>query len=449
MLEHVKKLLILPPIVVASLGFIWLQIEAPPQAQDVAETALPVRVLTVAPETFAFTAAGYGRAEAARTWSGVAEVQGRLTVYPDTIQLVALAAQGETVFAIAPRDYVIAVAQAEASVLSAEADLAELDVSEANQSTVLEAEREILDLLTAERDRSAPLVTDGIINQSTLDDQNRALLSQQSVVNNAEAAMSQFAPQRQAAEAALARAEADLERARLDLERAVVTAPFDGRVIERNATLGEYVRAGDVLLTIEDIVYSEVEAAIQPRDLATLIASISDLPRERSREISLASSQVERVLGAFLTAHVAADALTGETVVWPARLTRITGSIDAESGALGVVVAVDDAAFTDAPTERPPLVNGSFVEVVLTGPDIADALFVPRDVVHLDASGQSYVFIADADNRLARRPVAVGPIAGARVLIADGLRPGDRVVLSDVLPAAEGVLLTGVEEPAQ
>ena len=448
MIDHLKKLLVLPPIVLAALGFVWLQAETPVIAQETAEAALPVRVIEVRAAPFALSVSGFGRAEAARTWSGVAEVEGRLTEYSDAIQVGALVSAGETVFAIDPRDFEIAVAQAEASVLSSKATLAELDVSEANQAAVLEAERNILALLEADRDRTARLVESGGVAQATLDDDNRSLLTQQSVVTNAEASLALYAPQRQSAEASLASAEADLENARRNLERAEVTAPFDGRVTERGASLQEYVRTGDVLLTIEDISYSEVAAAIQPGDLATLVSTLGDVSRQVQPEIGLTSTQVQDLLGRLLTARVVVQTGNGGSIDWPARLTRITGTIDQESGALGVVVAVDEAAFPDRETGRPPLVNGSFAEVVLTGPEMEDAILLPRDVVRRGDAGQHFVYVADSDDRLARQQITLGPVSGAQVLIMDGLAPGTRVLLSDVMPAAEGILLAPIPADA-
>lgn len=445
-MQYLKKLLAVPPIALAALGFMWLQAERPMTAQEAMESAIPVRVLEIGQEPFAVTVSGFGRAQAARTWSGVAEVQGRLTQYSDAIQVGALVSAGETVFAIDPRDFEIAVAQAEASVQSAKADLAELDVSEANQIAILAAERNIFALLEEDRNRTASLVQSGTFSQSTLDDNNRTLLSQQSVVTNAEANLALITPQRQTAEAALARAEADLEGARRDLSRAEVSAPFAGRVTARNASLDQYVRVGDVLLTIEDTAFSEIEAAIQPADLATLLTTLTGLPPRIRPEFGLTSSQVEDILGQHVSAQVRIRMGNGRVVTWPARLRRITGTINAESGALGVVVAVDEAAFPNAETGRPPLTNGAFAEVILTGPELTDAILVPRDILHRDETGQSYVLAAGPDDRLVRIDVEPGPVAGGRVLIRDGLAPGTRVVLSNVIPAAPGVLLSPVAE---
>jgi len=61
---------------------------------------------------------------------------------------------------------------------------------------------------------------------------------------------------------------------------------------------------------------------------------------------------------------------------------------------------------------------------------------VPRSAVRGGA-----VHVADADNRLRRRPVEVLFGQGTLSIIAAGLAPGERVVVSDLVPVVEGMLL--------
>jgi hypothetical protein len=58
------------------------------------------------------------------------------------------------------------------------------------------------------------------------------------------------------------------------------------------------------------------------------------------------------------------------------------------------------------------------------------------------------VWVADAEDRLRRRPVTVAMAANGAALVAEGLAPGDRVVLTDLPAAVEGMLLSPVEDAA-
>jgi multidrug efflux pump subunit AcrA (membrane-fusion protein) len=77
-----------------------------------------------------------------------------------------------------------------------------------------------------------------------------------------------------------------------------------------------------------------------------------------------------------------------------------------------------------------------FVQVVLRGRPQAGRIVVPRSAVRGEA-----VHIADADNRLHRRPVRVLFNQGILSVIGEGVEPGDRVVVSDLVPAVSGMLL--------
>ena len=50
-------------------------------------------------------------------------------------------------------------------------------------------------------------------------------------------------------------------------------------------------------------------------------------------------------------------------------------------------------------------------------------------------------FIADADDRLRRRPVTVLFSQAGVSVVGDGLAVGDRVLVSDPIPAVEGMAL--------
>jgi hypothetical protein len=64
-------------------------------------------------------------------------------------------------------------------------------------------------------------------------------------------------------------------------------------------------------------------------------------------------------------------------------------------------------------------------------------------------AGTTYLYVADSDNRLARRDVIIGTVYGDQVEIREGLATGARVVLSDPSPATSGLLLELVEQSVE
>ncbi|WP_420862650.1 efflux RND transporter periplasmic adaptor subunit [Algirhabdus cladophorae] len=445
MASLIKKFLLFPPIILAVLVAMWLTNRTAVAVEQVEPVALPVRVVTVQADSLAVSASGFGRAEATKTWTGVAEVEGRLTLFPDVLQIGARIGKDDLMFEIDPRDYEIRVAQAQADVLSAEADLERIKVNAANTEATLVVQREILEVFRDERDRMASLVQRGSVAQTSLDSANRSYLSQQATVTGFETDLALVAPDRMAAEATLAKVQADLESAERDLDRTRVVAPFAGRVTQRAADEDQYVRVGDTILSIEDVASSEVEASFQFADLGALFSSFDATALVSQVNAGVIGDELEELAGRFLQAKVIARIGVGDRIEWPAKLVRFTEAVDEDAGTFGIVVRVNDASRPQADRDGPPLVNGTFLEVVLTGPAIEDALLIPREAVRSDTSDDSYVFVVDADSRLARKAVTLGAGSGSQVVVLDGLELGEQVILSDPQPAVLGALLAPVD----
>lgn len=440
-----SKLLILPPIVLALMVVSWMNNQPRARGQDREEVGFPVSFVTVTPRVVSAEARGFGRVETTRSWSGVAEVEGRLVVYDDNLQVGTMVSAGELLFEIDPRDYQINVAQREADVLRAQADIQSLQVNASYTQASLDVERKILEINRADRDRIEKLIKRGSVAATGLDSANRTFLSQQSAVTSLEASLALVAHDLRSAEAALAKAQADLESAERDLARTRVLAPLDGRVSERGASASEYVRPGDTLITLETVNTVEIKAAFQPSYFVQLVGAMN--ASQTSEQENQNDGPLSRA-GTTLQAHVIAQFGGGTVRTWPAIITRVTGQIDESTGAIGVVVQVENTAKSPQDPAGPPLISGGFVEVIITSPPIDDVLLVPERALRYEA-GTTYLYVADRDNRLARRDVIIGTVYGDQVEIREGLATGARVVLSDPSPATSGLLLELVEQSVE
>jgi multidrug efflux pump subunit AcrA (membrane-fusion protein) len=129
-------------------------------------------------------------------------------------------------------------------------------------------------------------------------------------------------------------------------------------------------------------------------------------------------------------------------VRYPAELTRFRGTIDDETGTVGLAVRVDDPLLVNTAAQRPPLEIGSFVSVHLESAPTQNAITVPRAVVRQSDAGDPFVYTATAEDQLAIATVDVGPVIGDRIVIQQGLQSGDRIILSAPRPPIEGLPLT-------
>ncbi len=438
-----RQLLIFPPLLVGIALFVWMS-NGERSGQEVAprETALAVRIAEVTEVPFRPSVDGYGRVAAASSWSAISQVQGRAVNVSTDLTAGRVVREGDLLVAIDSRDYEIALAKAEAARNSAMASLRELDATESNTKETLKLERRIEAVLKTDFDRQSNLLQRGSAAQSSVDKATRTLLAQQKVVQDLQNRLNLVPVQREIHETTLATRSAEIEEARRNLERTRIFAPFTGRVSRKSVTLGQFVRTGDNLLTIESIDVAEILAEFRPKAITEFFRMLvgGDFSNIAIGEEMKEASEIVEALGLGVTVH----SMNNERFSWPAKLARTSGRADEQTGALGIVVQVENPGIPDAASLRPPLINGTFVKVRLSAPEPRSAIRIARIALRTDPDGVDFVFLVDDDSRLARRDVIAGPVAGNEVVVHSGLAEGDRVVLSDPHPAVYGMLLAPV-----
>src|SRR5580700_4852179 len=166
--------------------------------------------------------------------------------------------KGGVVAQIDQRDYLAALAQAQAQVAGAEAGIRNMDAQIATQDAQISASQAQvgqaqanLELMRVTWGRDQPLVNKGwaTAQQGTTDVQT--LKAQQSAVDSAQAALKvaqrqidTLRAQRASAEASLTQAQAQLDQANLNLSYTTVTADQPGRVVNLSGAVGQYAQAG-------------------------------------------------------------------------------------------------------------------------------------------------------------------------------------------------------------
>jgi len=185
-------------------------------------------------------------------------------------------------------------------------------------------------------------------------------------------------PQLAEATAALAAAGSALQRAHRDLERCAVVAPYPGRV-----------------------------------------------PLSYRGEEEESSGPEVTLLSQF----------AGREFKWTGRVVRTEGELDPRSRMVIVVVQVDDPYGRSEMLDRPPLAIGMFVEALIAGRSVPDAVSLPRTA--LRAEGRVYVL--EDEDVLRIEHVGILRTERDRILIRDGLEPGTRVIVSPLEEAVDGM----------
>jgi RND family efflux transporter MFP subunit len=250
-----------------------------------------------------------------------------------------------------------------------------------------------------------------------LDAERQRLLRQRQALQSMQAELNLVPSRREGLEARRREARLQLDRARQDLERTVLALPFDGRIAEVSAELGQFVPAGQVMF-----------GATTTEGLEALLEVPVEQLMSRFPE-ALSASAVDR-LSARLSWR-AGDA----AFEWPGQVTRIDPAADPRSRAARIYVRVDAD-----PTVLPA--THLFARIEISAPSEPDRIVIPRLALE-----DGYVWLVDADSRLERRAVRVAYRDGARAVIAEGLAAGDRVLLMPLPFATAGMAVDIAAEP--
>jgi membrane fusion protein (multidrug efflux system) len=193
---------------------------------------------------------------AARQFAIAPKIAGYVTAVPVTDNQHVN--KGDVIAKIDQRDYLTALAQAQAQVAGAEAGIHNVDTQIATQDAqIASAQAQVAqtqanqELAKVTWGRDQPLVKQGwaTAQQGTTDIQN--LKAQQATVDSAQAALKvaqrqidTLRAQRTTQEASLAQAQAQLDQANLNLSYTTVTADQPGRVVNLSGAVGQYAQAG-------------------------------------------------------------------------------------------------------------------------------------------------------------------------------------------------------------
>jgi membrane fusion protein (multidrug efflux system) len=206
-------------------------------------------------------------------------------------------------------------------------------------------------------------------------------------------------------------AQAGFIQARTALENTVLTAPFPGRIIQRNLEVGEVVAPG--------------VAAAPPFVLA-------DLKRLKV-VVSVPESDIGRIragLPVELTFKSYPDRVVRGTVH------RVGLSTRPLSNTFAVEIAIE------APDEGLRL--GLVAEVTIILQEFQQEVVLPLRLIHEEKGGK-FVYIV-RDDRVHRVPVEVVDISGSRVLVRGDLPPGTLLITAGHHDVREGTLVTMVKD---
>ena len=205
------------------------------------------------------------------------------------------------------------------------------------------------------------------------------------------------------AAAQLASGEARVALARARLEKATITAPFDGVVGLRSVGVGDYVAAGQNLITLTDIDPIKVDFRVPE----TFLTQVKD--------------------GQAIQVHV--DAIPGRD--FAGKIYAIDPVVDVNGRAIRLRALV--------PNPELILKPGLFARVTIITDTRDNALLVPEAAVMPDGTGTGKAVFVVEDGKARLVKVKVGKRLSNRVEITEGLAAGAIVVTAGQMRLRDGV----------
>lgn len=459
-----RKWLVIPPIVIGMIVFgVILRSRKDLPRVELTESALPLQVIRLEPQSLRPQATGYGTAKPSRIWTAIAEVPGSLVEVDPDLDSGQPVRADQLLVRIDETDYKLRVEQRRADLSAAEAQLRELQASKKADEKSLRIEQDLLDVSAADLARLTELRDQQATSVSAVDQARSTFLMQTQSVQKLKNSISLYPSRIASAKSSVLMAKARLNEALRDLDRTRLVSPFDGVLADVVLEAGQVVGQNERLFEVRDSRVMEIEAQFSLGQLDNLIPSLlvenaSETRREHGTLLDGISAEVIVRSGRFETR-------------WKGKPVRISDSVNPSTRTLGIIIRVDnqpgrlslrdindseadgseDAAnpvgepqpienktFENAHLQSlsAPLRAGTFCEVILHGPPLDGMLTVPR--TSLDNGS---IYVVDRDGRLQRQDVELGFPIGEQWVIVDGLAVGDQVAVKPPLPAIEGMLI--------
>ncbi|MBB96914.1 MAG: efflux transporter periplasmic adaptor subunit [Rhodobacteraceae bacterium] len=319
--------------------------------------------------------------------------------------------QGQMLFEIEPDAYQAAVTQIEGQIKSAQAEKALADI---------------------EVDRQQKLVGDQVTAEN--------------VLQQAQAKQGQ-------AQGTLEELQGALQAANLNLSYTTITAPFDGRVGLTDMSVGAYVsEATGTMVTVSSIDPIHVTFPVsEARFLDFTAKDQSDTTTGATDGQPSAASDAQPSVATDTQPAAATDpgqdGGTGPAAPITVSITLSNGRAYNKQGTIDVVDTQvqqgTDTILVRASFPNPDglLRDGQLVRVTLQKDTGETSLTIPAQALQRDQGGY-FVFVLGDGNKVEKRQITFGRMAGAEVVVAGGLKEGEQVITEGVQRARPGEVVT-------
>ena len=346
--------------------------------EEPVRTIVTVDVTEVVKQNLRIPIQAQGTVTPLQETSVMSEVNGRIIEVSPSFIVGGFVSKDDVLLRIDPRNYETSLLRAEASVKSAQSNLAQ----ETGRAKVAEQEW-----------------------KKTPRGKQRTQASKDLYLRK---------PQLDQALAQMLAAQADLNTASDNLERTSIRAPYDALIRTKHSELGQFVAAGTPLADLFSVEYAQIRLPIPQNKLEYL-----ELPE-------LGAMQNGSPIDLYTE-------VGGQVKHWNAYLHHTEGVFDARSRVLFSVARIEDPYGLQHPHSE-PLRIGTFVNASIQGKELLDIVRLPRYIIR---AGNN-VWIIDETGLLRTRNVTLLRTGGDFVYVSAGLNDGELVSLTTLDNSFEG-----------
>jgi RND family efflux transporter MFP subunit len=350
------------------------------------------------------------------------EVRARVSGYLQSIHFEEgqVVKQGDLLCVIDPRPFAAELNRAKAQTVEAKANLAQSTARLAEAQAQKSKAEAGLDYAQTRLARSKKLLPGNTITQEEFDQQQSELLQAQADVEGAKALIETAKAGIATATASIATAQSAVEIAALNLEYTRVISPITGRISRRDVTEGNLIGGGSLQSTLLTTIVSldPIHCYFDADEQAFL--KYTRLAMEGKRR---SSRDVKNPVYVALGDEKDGFRHQGHMDFVDNRLDPNTGTMRARA-----IFANPDHTLTP----------GLFARLRLPGSGKYDAVLVPDSAIGNDQS-EKFVFVVDANNKVRRQLVEIGPRASGLRIIRKGLDGSERIVLRGLQRVRPGI----------
>ncbi len=370
-----RKILVISVPILILLLFVVLggglnALKKQPEVKKRSRPVLAVRATTAVSDTIQLKVNVQGQSRPRTEIDLVPEVAGKIVYVSQKFISGGIFAKGDVLYRIDPADYHVAVVRAEATVARA-------------QQILLREQSE------------------GAIARLDWDDLGGGKEATDLTLRK---------PHLLEAQAGLQSAQADLDNANIRLRRTAVTAPFNGRVREKVADIGQYVNPGARLGRIFSTDIAEVRLALSDADIARIDLPLAYVAKNRDAALDVKLSAI----------------IGGKVRVWNGKIMRTDAAYDPQTRSMFAIAEVVDPYGKGAADGNYPMSPGLFVDAQIEGKTLEGVIIIPRDALRPNDK----VYTVNQDGIAKIHDVDVLDTNPERAALLGGVTPGALVIVS-------------------